>query len=513
MIPVKVARVLRQEKSCHMIFVLLDEQHQMALPLLFTDVRSPLPDVRSTPDVSYDEINSTEPLTSDFIVHIIHALGGTIEEISIDALHEDLLYAHVRLHTNSASHTLKARLDDALLLALRLNCPLTVGEDVLYRMGVSLVGKGETQEKQIDAVIALMIWLPLRISPHPPVTFNSLLTSGTPRNLDFTQALRGWMVFGYPLNPKAYDIHFDSDITYSGKSTFAITLHDTEHSAQESVIKDRIVSLTHEGFLATNYRGQRLHMTAFARAEGVKRANFHLAVIGPTIEPNTVRITQHMTSTQLHPIEGTSDWTAYELVIDVPENANSIQVSFSLEGHGKVWLDSIRFTAVDKTIPLTGTRIIPPPPHPQNLDFAHGLEFWHLTGTFPQDYAYIFDSVPFSDSLSSICIASMRPEPRGSIILQQTLNPLDYRGQRVRFSATIKLSDVEHQAALFISTGIAANEEKVKRTFQGTSDWTEYDVILDIVNPNSYINFGLILHGQGQVRLADARFEVLGPIS
>lgn len=506
-IPVTLARVMRQEKSCHIIVILLAEQLQMALPLLFTGMRSHLADIR-TRTFSYYEPTAA-PLTSDFIVHLLDVLDGRIEEINIDTLQEDLLYAKVRLHTSTSIHTLRARLDDALLLALRLNCTLSVSEGVFHTMGVSLMGKGETKEQQIDAIIAMMSWLPLRTDAQVPATFNSLLTSNTPRNLDFSDALHGWMIFGYPVNPKSYEIHFDPATTFSGKNSLAITLHAPEPAQQEPFIKERMISLTHEGFLATSYRGQRLQMITYVKAEDVKRANFHLAVIGPTIEPNNVRITQHMTSTHLHPVEGTSDWTRYELVIDVPDNANSIQVSFSMEGHGKIWLDSIHFAAVDKTIPLTGTRIIPPLREPQNLNFTHDLEHWHLTGTFPQDYTYAIDAEAFSSDATSISIFSSKTEPRGNIMLQQTLSPHDYRGKRVRFSASIRSIDVKQQASLYISTGIGLNEEKMKRTIYGTTEWTHYEVFLDIVNPNSYINFGLILQGQGQVRMTNAHFEVI----
>ena len=506
-IPVTLARIMRQEKSCHIIVILLAEQLQMALPLLFTGMWSHLADIRKHAFSYYEP--TAAPLTTDFIVHILDVLGGTIEEINIDALQEDLLYAQVRLHTSTSIHTLRARLDDALLLTLRLNCTLSVSENVFHTMGVSLMDKGETKEQQIDAIIAMMSWLPLRTTSQASATFNSLLTSNTPRNLDFSDALHGWMIFGYPVNPKSYEIHFDPSTTFSGKNSLAITLHGAETAQQEPFVKDRMISLTHEGFLATSYRGQRLHMTTYVKAEDVKRANFHLAIIGPAIEPNHVHITQHMTSTHLHPVEGSSDWTRYELVIDVPNNANSIQVSLSMEGHGKLWLDSIHFAVVDKTIPLTGTRIIPPLHEPQNLNFTNDLEHWYLTGTFPQDYTYAIDSETLSGDAKCISIVSSKSEPRGNIILQQTLSPYNYRGKRVRFSASIRSIGFKQQANLYISTGIELNEEKMKCTICETTEWTHYEVFLDIVNLNSYINFGLILQGQGQVRMTNAHFEVI----
>ena len=139
-IPVTLAKIIRQEKSCQIIVILLAEQLQMVLPLLFTGMRSHLADMRTRAFSYYEP--TTAPLTSDLIVHILDVFGGTVEEITIDTLQEDILYAQVRLHTTTAVHTLRARLDDALLLALRLNCTLSVSENVFHTMGISLVDQG-----------------------------------------------------------------------------------------------------------------------------------------------------------------------------------------------------------------------------------------------------------------------------------------------------------------------------------------------------------------------------------
>jgi hypothetical protein len=53
------------------------------------------------------------------------------------------------------------------------------------------------------------------------------------------------------------------------------------------------------------------------------------------------------------PIRGTTDWTRYEIVLDVPRAAPFISFGVSLVGGGHVWFDDFRFDAVDASVPTT----------------------------------------------------------------------------------------------------------------------------------------------------------------
>jgi len=53
-------------------------------------------------------------------------------------------------------------------------------------------------------------------------------------------------------------------------------------------------------------------------------------------------------------IRGTTDWTRYDVVIDVPEKATIVNVGIVLSGSGQVWLDTCSFEVVDATVDATG---------------------------------------------------------------------------------------------------------------------------------------------------------------
>src|SRR4030095_6622009 len=53
------------------------------------------------------------------------------------------------------------------------------------------------------------------------------------------------------------------------------------------------------------------------------------------------------------PVKGTTDWTKYELVLDVPEATTMILYGFFVYEKGKAWADDLRFEVVGKDVPST----------------------------------------------------------------------------------------------------------------------------------------------------------------
>lgn len=53
------------------------------------------------------------------------------------------------------------------------------------------------------------------------------------------------------------------------------------------------------------------------------------------------------------PIDGTSDWQKYEIVLDVPDTSAALAYGVLLTGNGTVWLSGLSFEAVDNDVPVT----------------------------------------------------------------------------------------------------------------------------------------------------------------
>jgi hypothetical protein len=122
-------------------------------------------------------------------------------------------------------------------------------------------------------------------------------------------------------------------------------------------------------FKADAYKGQRVRMTGLMRCENViERTGFWLRVDdeGAT----TPLAFDNMGS---RPLKGTTGWAEYNIVLDVPHNADAIAFGVLLMGTGQVWIDDMRFEVVNKTIAVTEQptvkKILTLPTQPVNLSF------------------------------------------------------------------------------------------------------------------------------------------------
>lgn len=57
---------------------------------------------------------------------------------------------------------------------------------------------------------------------------------------------------------------------------------------------------------------------------------------------------------QCRPISGTTGWAQYEVVLDVPADADLVAYGILLSNQGEVWLDGVSLDLVDDCVPTTG---------------------------------------------------------------------------------------------------------------------------------------------------------------
>jgi RNA polymerase sigma factor (sigma-70 family) len=505
MVTVTLAKVLNRVKTYHSrtILVLLEEQHQRALPLWFRDRQAH--QSGHVQPLSQEKEIPLEPLTTDFLAQILSASETTVEEIAIDALQGEILYARVKVRSVNTTRIVKAHLNDALPLALRLNCPLAVSKEILTNRGISLADWGKTREQQIDAVAELAFRTPMMHS-HSQETLRFFV----PRNLNFEDGLHGWRVSGSSASGSnnEYSIHLDAQTVYSNTNSLALTLPEAETDAMPET---RGVVLTHEGFLADHYRGQRIRMITHVKTQGGINEFFAIQTTGIELTPGQERATAKVRMILIggRAFEGTQDWTRHELVFNVPDDANSIQIGYKLSNQGKVWIDGFQFELVDKSVPLTGTQqLMPPLQSPQNLDFVQELENWHIMGSFTQDYTYGIDDAATADGAVSAYLKADKAEPRGSARLVQTLSDQNYRNKRLHVSAMIKTMGVTQQAGLSVSVGSSEQATHKETSILGNTDWMRYDLTFDVPDENhAPLSFGLTLQGRGQAWMQDVHLE------
>ncbi|MGB7084338.1 MAG: hypothetical protein WBD47_02200 [Phormidesmis sp.] len=165
---------------------------------------------------------------------------------------------------------------------------------------------------------------------------------------------RGWRKAGS--RPNAYDILLDSAVAFSG-----------QHSAliQSKLAQADGFGTMMQAFKAGDYRGKRLKLSAYLRTERVEFwAGLWMRVDGANDQSLS------FDNMQNRAITGTTDWTQYVVVLDVPAAAELIAFGVLLAGAGRVWCDRFHFETVSSDTSVTSQSIRQNiPDKPINLDF------------------------------------------------------------------------------------------------------------------------------------------------
>ena len=78
-----------------------------------------------------EKVATPRPMTHDLIKSLLLGLGTGIRKVVVNELKDDTFYALIWLERNGELISIDSRPSDALALALRLDCPIFVEDEVL----------------------------------------------------------------------------------------------------------------------------------------------------------------------------------------------------------------------------------------------------------------------------------------------------------------------------------------------------------------------------------------------
>ncbi|WP_227396004.1 helix-turn-helix domain-containing protein [Jeotgalibacillus aurantiacus] len=153
------------------------------------------------------------------------------------------------------------------------------------------------------------------------------------------ETLKGWFLSGsHPFN---YEMGADVETVHQGK--------------QSGYLKSKTVTPAEgefatmmQQFKADRYRGKRMKLSAFLKTEDVK----HMASLWMRVDSASEEVLQFDNMSD-RPIQSTSNWNHYTIVLDIPENSAVISFGMILSGPGCIWADSVTFEEVDEKTPTT----------------------------------------------------------------------------------------------------------------------------------------------------------------
>src|SRR5688572_22057877 len=113
-------------------------------------------------------------------------------------------------------------------------------------------------------------------------------------------------------------------------------------------------------------------------------------------------------------------------------------------------------------------------------------------------------------------IRSTTADPLGLATIQQSIRAADYRGDRVRLSGFVKSGpgSVGATSGLWMRVDGPAGSESIDfmegRAIEQGTDWTRYDVVLDVPRNAVGLSFGALLFRWGPMWLDDVALERVG---
>jgi hypothetical protein len=142
MIQVKIDSIRVSLMSQHRVVVLKDVDTERYLPIWIGPFEA------DAITIQLQGVQVARPLTHDLLKSVIDEMGATISHVMVNELKNDTFYARIVMNVNGQRMEIDARPSDAIALAVRVNAPLFVAEEVMS--AASIVPETSLDEPRLE---------------------------------------------------------------------------------------------------------------------------------------------------------------------------------------------------------------------------------------------------------------------------------------------------------------------------------------------------------------------------
>lgn len=142
MIQVKIDSIRVSLMSQHRVVVLKDVDTERYLPIWIGPFEA------DAITIQLQGVQVARPLTHDLLKSFIDEMGATISHVMVNELKNDTFYARIVMNVNGQRMEIDARPSDAIALAVRVNAPLFVAEEVMA--AASIVPETNLDEPRLE---------------------------------------------------------------------------------------------------------------------------------------------------------------------------------------------------------------------------------------------------------------------------------------------------------------------------------------------------------------------------
>jgi hypothetical protein len=137
-----------------------------------------------------------------------------------------------------------------------------------------------------------------------------------------------------------------------------------------------------------------------------------------------------------------------------------------------------------------------------------------MAGSKPSNYQTGVDKAMTQNGQPSAFLKSAVPVTDGFGTLMQQISASVYVGKRIRLRAWVQSQDVADWAGVWMRVDkertTVSFDNMQSRPINGTQQWKQCEVVLDVPQDSTGIFFGILLSGSGEVWMNDVSFEVVG---
>jgi bifunctional DNase/RNase len=107
------------------IIILKDVEERKALPIWVGIFEA------NAIALELEKVTTPRPMTHDLLKSLLDGLGATVQQIVVNDLKDNTFFAVIEVNHNGTIVTIDSRPSDAIALALRVNAPIFVAEQVV----------------------------------------------------------------------------------------------------------------------------------------------------------------------------------------------------------------------------------------------------------------------------------------------------------------------------------------------------------------------------------------------
>jgi bifunctional DNase/RNase len=130
-VSVRVERVTLDTSSNRFVVILKDDIHQRWLPIVVGPAEA------QAIALQLERVSPPRPMTHDLMKNLLESVKINVIRVVVNDLKENTYYATIDIKLNGTQTQVDARPSDAIALALRIQAPIFVDEDVMRKASIS----------------------------------------------------------------------------------------------------------------------------------------------------------------------------------------------------------------------------------------------------------------------------------------------------------------------------------------------------------------------------------------